>query len=364
MRSKCIWLPVDRCLATCLLVATACVGVIATGTTADNESDESTGAKLVARIEGFPDWVTSVAMTGDGEHIAAGSFESVRLISKSGETLADWKPGAGFVRALLFTNNSKTLIVAGYKDITLWSLPEGDDDPTQTGRLKGHRGYVEDLALPPDGQRLASCGEDGTVRLWDIENLSEVAQAAGDRTPVQSVAFFPNGDWLAVALGDETRLSQKGHVKLLDAATLKEVREMPDHERAATAVCFTSDRRFLLSAAVDERVHVVDPQSGEAHGFIGAHTRPVNCLAITGDDRVAISGSGGRFQGKNEVKFWHPEEGTVWASIEPHEGKVNDLAVSANGTTLVTASQDKTVAIIDISGILTKAQADSESGDE
>jgi WD40 repeat protein len=344
-------------LSRVILAVLSGVGACAFSAAADDPAaPRGASAAPVARVEGFSDWVTSVAISPDGKRIAAGSFEVVRLIAPDGTMTAEWKPGSGFVRALCFAPDGKSLLTGGYRHLTAWSLPdEADAKPTESVPLEGHRGYVEDLEFSPDGKSVVSCGEDGSVRLWNWETKEQTAIENGDGTPVLGVAFSPDGTMIAAASGDETRLSRKGQVRILDGASLEPVRDLPEHEQAATSVCFTADGSLVLTGGVDERVLVVDPKTGEADGFFGAHSRPVNALAITGGDRVAISGSGGRFQGKNEIKFWHPREGTEWASIEPHEGKINDLAVSADGRLLVTGGNDKAVAVIDISGILAAA---------
>ena len=337
-----------------LLIVVATAPVLAEDGAAN--ASASAQPKLIARVDAFDDWVTSVAISPDGQRVAAGSFESVRFIDSKGKLQTEWKPGAGFVRALTFSPDGRSLLTGGYKDIRIWSVPEQDKaKPQEAGLLSGHRGYVKDLVFSADGSRIASCGDDGTVRVWDWSEKSELLRIDGDGTPVQSVSFSPNGQFFATAAGDDSRLSQKGRVLLWDAVSGEKVRNFPEHQRAATSVCFSATGEFLLSGAFDERVHVADVFTGASRGFFGAHSRPVNAIALLADDRIAISGSGGRFQGKNEIKFWDPVEGTEWASIEPHKGKINDLAVSADGQMLVTASDDKTVALIDISPILSAA---------
>ncbi len=44
--------------------------------------------------------------------------------------------------------------------------------------LAGHRNAVRCVALPPDGERIATGGWDETVRLWDARKEAEAPQAA------------------------------------------------------------------------------------------------------------------------------------------------------------------------------------------
>ncbi len=80
-------------------------------------------------------------------------------------------------------------------DLKLWR----SDDGTVWQELAGHSGEVTCLAFRPDGQLLASGGQDHSVRLWPLDDEGESQTLRGHTQPVSCLAFSADGHWLASA---------------------------------------------------------------------------------------------------------------------------------------------------------------------
>jgi WD40 repeat protein len=72
-----------------------------------------------------------------------------------------------------------------------------------------------DAAFSPDGQRLATCSVDRTVRLWDLAAGQEILTLRGHTLPVHTLRFASDGNRLLSASGDRT-------VRVWDATPLTE----------------------------------------------------------------------------------------------------------------------------------------------
>ncbi len=302
--------------------------------------------RSTSHLNGLSNWATSVAFSPDGKTLAVGTHDSVQLWN-IGEKKATgvWKTGSGYVKSLTFLPDGKKLVIGGYQLASVWDVASGKKERD----LPKHRGFVTSLAVSPDGKLLATGCDDEAARLIRIEDGALLQTFEHDRDPVHGVAFSADGKLLATAAGDETRVTRPGIAKLWDIESGKLIRDFEGMTKFASSVAFAEMGTRLIVASADEKAYVFETETGKPLGFFGGHSRPVTSIAMSLNGQIAITGSGGRAKGKNELKLWRIADGDILATAEEHEAKIAALALSPDGKTVATASYDNSVRFWDVS---------------
>jgi WD40 repeat protein len=164
---------------------------------------------------------------------------------------------------------------------------------TLTTLQTGHKTRVTAMAFSPDGATLATGSLDQTkpwdvntaqVRIWDVNTAKVRITLPGRKRIVLGLAYSPNGEILASA-------GEDGFVLIWDANTGERRRILAGHGAEVSAVAFVSPSG-LVTASRDNTVklwHLEREKPWET--LPGGHAGEVICLALAADGKTFATAS-------------------------------------------------------------------------
>ena len=263
----------------------------------------------------------------------------------------------------------------------------------------GNNYTINTVCVSPNGLEILSSGDDGTIRVWDINSKTQTKNIAGDKNnkgatwPVTEVAFQPDGKtfisaqrnsypkiWDTTTAKQIKRVGQKaagvyslaispngiliatgsyGTIIIFDSNTNKEFSIEAAKNAAIISLKFSPDNKTLLAVSENQEITLWDASNGSKVQIFDIHNYVkdvefATAAAFTPDGNTIISSGFNKDPYQGIIKIWNANNGTLNRTII--DGQSADcLAISHDGSKFAVGNFDHSVKIWDVaSGKLLK----------
>ncbi|MEH2169423.1 MAG: hypothetical protein V7K41_22745 [Nostoc sp.] len=163
----------------------------------------------------------------------------------------------------------------------------------QRNTLEGYNDSVTCVNFSPDGEKVVSGSEDGTVKLWSRDG--------------------------------------------------KEIKTFKAHDKKITSISFSPDSQKFVSGSEDKTIKIWSLDGKEIKKFAG-HTEEITSVSFSPDGKKAISGSKDWM-----IKLWSLD-GREIQNFAGHKGSITSVSFSPDGKQIVSASEDNTIKLWGLNG--------------
>jgi WD40 repeat protein len=342
--------------------------------------DPRNGA-IVQHLEGhFGPVVDIQQLNCDTTLVTAGWDRSVRVWDvAAGRCRHVFRAHSDEITAVRVLDDDTSVVSVGWDStVRLWRIPQDDQPVPSADEDNRHHDEVAFVTTTPDARFAVSASNDSTLRVWDVRNARCIGLLDGHENWVTHAALTSDGSVLVSASDDHTC-----RVWLLPAGVCAHV--LDGHEHEVIAVVFFDRDRRIASASRDGTVRIWSRDTGENETVLTGHASDIWDLAADPLGRflvsasqdhslrvwdtstwrcamvleglgamvgtVAISPDGRHIAGgssSGEVRVWRSQDGKCIHSWRDTENDVLQLLFTLDGRTLISALDDRSIAIRDL----------------
>jgi len=259
--------------------------------------------------------------------------KKLKQLDVQASQIADTRP----ISWCSFSPDSKQLVTASLSGLCkVWSVP--DCKLIQT--FRGHLSQVGCVEFHPQADTmdetepsLASCGQDGSVKLWSMDAEEPLADIEGHSDRVSRLAYHPSGRFLGTCVYDNSW-------RLWDLEQLTEVLHQEGHSKPVHCLAFQSDGSLAASGGMDSFGRVWDLRTGQCIMFLEGHLKGIVGIDWSPDGYHIVTGSA-----DNSVKVWDLRKRNIEYTVPGHTNVVSQVRYeksSGVGNYVLTSSYDCT----------------------
>jgi WD40 repeat protein len=245
---------------------------------------------------------------------------------------------AGIVDIAFRPNSSRLATLGEDATVKIWNLVLEDirtstSSPAHT--LPGYASAVNGISGSPAGGLLASAHADGSIRLWNLETGELITSLGNHIGAATSISFHPDGDLIVSSGNDGMLMVWSAQAALESRPAL--VRQLAGHQNAIFQASFTPDGNQIASVGADGTLRYWSTFSGTQQQLLKSVPNWLYSLAFSSNGHWLVDGSS-----RGELQIWQiaGDDLTAVPALVAHSGAVIRLAFSPDSTYLASSGDD------------------------
>jgi ribosome assembly protein SQT1 len=234
----------------------------------------------VFKYEGHTDSVVKVAFSHDGKYLATAGYDAlVKIWLVSDASLVHTLEGPSESIETIEWHPKGPVLLAGCGDGTTWMWDVSPSSGAALQVLGGHAQAVNAARFTPDGSKIVTAGEDGTMRVWGPKTGKSLAV-------IQGHGFHDAGiNCLSIHADNTLALTggQDNNACLSNLSTGKVKVTLQGHNDGVEDVAWVASNPWAITGSLDGRIGIWDLNTGQNRQFIENGHAGITSLQSIGD---------------------------------------------------------------------------------
>jgi len=201
--------------------------------------------------------------------------------------------------------------------------------------LKGHSNSVLAISVSPDGVKVATGSEDTSIIVWYVNTGMVCSIICGHKDGVSGLAWIGGSRRLA-------SVSWDGSLRVWNEADGSELMRVSWPGHKVTSLAISPDGSIAACGASDMLIHLVDTSSGHEVQTLRGNQSAVNTVAFSPDGSLIAGGDS-----SGCICLWNANTGEAKGCLEGHKASVESVSFSPKEYRLASCSRDKTLRVWD-----------------